>query len=101
MRKLIILLLFLVAVYFLIQGSSRYLPSLGVNQNNPQTSSGTVKVVSEESVIINVIKKISRSVVTIGVESPPQSNNTSPDFQQGPFSLFFGQPPQNQSPTPD
>lgn len=53
---------------------------------NP-SNTGTVKVLQEENAVIDVVKKVGPSVLTIGVVSPGRSANSS-----DPFSMFFNQP---------
>lgn len=91
MRKLITLLIILLVIIFGWDIISR-----SKNFKNPFAKSTTenVTVVKEESNVINVVKTVSPSVVTIAVKSSPLSQNTN-----DPFSLFFGQ--QQRPPTED
>jgi serine protease Do len=67
----------------------------GKNSSNPTE---VVKVVTEESVVINDVKQIGPSVITVEEESSPQSpNNSSFDF--GPFQIY-GVPQTEPSQTP-
>ncbi len=79
MKKLIVLLLILLIIAFSWDGFTRVkgMPLLSTGNN-------TVEVLHEESNVINVVKKVSPSVVTIAIKNS-LSQNTSP------FSLFFGQ----------
>lgn len=63
----------------------------------PSSLGGNVRVVSEESVTIDVVKKISPSVVTVGItkSQPVFDNNT---FGTDPFGFFQQQVPQNNTP---
>ena len=87
MRKLLALLLFLLIIAFVYDAFTH---SKGVV--NPFTKKGneTVSIVHEESNVISVVKKVSPSVVTIGVRNSISSNNRA-------FSYFFN----GQQQTPD
>ena len=82
MKKLLVLLIILIVIAFSWDTilKTKKLPTLSLNNN----SSGTVKVVNEESNVIDVVKKVSPSVVTIGVK------DSLSKIQQDPFSQFFG-----------
>lgn len=92
MRKLIILLVLLVGIVIFwdfISNTKAFqnlfnLPSRQTNQNDQ-----VVSVLREESLVVNVVKKVSPSVVTIAVETNRSQQNDDP------FSLFFGQQPEN------
>ncbi len=81
MKKLLILLLILIVIAFSWDTilKTKKLPTLSLN-----SSSENVKVVNEESNVIDVVKKVSPSVVTIGVK------DSLTRIQQDPFSQFFG-----------
>lgn len=89
MRKLFVLLIILLIVAFSWDALTRTTKFSSLfTANNP---SDKVVVVKEDSNVIDVVKKVSPSVVTIGVKnSLSQSNNS------GPFSFFFNIP----QPTP-
>lgn len=55
---------------------------------------GEVKVITEESVTIDVVKNVGPSVITVVEEVPPSQSQT---FNIGPFQIF-GLPQQNQAP---
>jgi serine protease Do len=55
------------------------------NNNNSGTVGGSVKVITEESVIIDAVDKVSPSVVTVGISKTSQSQNT---MQFNPFDPF-------------
>ncbi len=89
MRKLILLVLALIIVLGLVSFAEKYSPqlqnylssqkSLNFQQQQP------VKIVTEESVTIDIVKKVGPSVVTITEQTPTDSSS----FQdQGPFSFF-------------
>jgi len=95
MRKLIVLLVILI-IFLGVWGTvSKYLPKINNDFNivTPQQKEN-VKIVTEESVTVNAVKKIRPSVVTILEEA---SNNSSENIQFGPFSIFgFPQTQDNQ-----
>lgn len=86
MRRLIILIVVLIGILFIINFVQRALPdNLKQNLATPQQQSDEkVRVVSEESVTIDIVKKASPSVVTIAEEAGTQSRGRSP------FDYFFG-----------
>ncbi len=98
MRKLIILVIILLAFLGVWNLASNYLPVTlqGINSVKPQEA---VKVVTEESVVINDVKQIGPSVVTVEEEASPEKSNAP--FNVGPFQIFGlpqGEP--NQTPAP-
>lgn len=78
MRKLIILVVILIIFLAAWNGLSKYNPPL---INKPEEK---VKIVSEESVVIDTVKKVGPSVVTVSQEAVAINNN----FRFGPFSMF-------------
>lgn len=93
MKKLLLLVIGLLIFLAVWSGVTQYTAKIsGINQN-PESSGlgGNVKIVSEESVVISVVKKVSPSVVTIA-EDIPQQTYAQPDL--GPFGSFFGAPDQ-------
>ena len=66
----------------------RFFPRLG--SNLPQTISQ--KVLTEESVVIDVVDKVGPSVVTINIEKEQQTSPFNIEF--GPFGFSFPQTPQ-------
>ncbi len=99
MRKFLIVLLVLVVVLALWSGITRYVPHAVSLLHPPSFQLGTsnqqVRVVSEESVTIDIVKKTGPSVVTVIARSPVDTQN-SQSYNFGPFSLF-GLPNQNPS----
>lgn len=83
MKKLLVLLVLLIAAAFIWQQASPLF-----QKNIPQKSPETVKVLKEENLVVDVVKKSGPSVVTIGVVA--RKLDTSSDL--GPFSLFFTEP---------
>lgn len=93
MKNLLKLLIILVIIYAAAVTLSERSFNLDkfISRNPLQTQSQQeekVKIVSEESVVIDVVKNASSSVVTIGIEQTPLSRRNSGN---DPFSLFFGQ----------
>lgn len=91
MRRLVILIVILVAILGLASAAQKYTPSIlqfvprDSNVTLPQGSE-KIKIVSEESVTIDIVKKAGPSVVTIAEEQASRSN-LRPSFD---FSPFFG-----------
>lgn len=97
MRKLIILVVALLVFLGVWNVVSIYLPqvSQGLNGTKPKE---VIKVVTEESVVINDVKQIGPSVITVEEVLPQVSNSP---FNLDPFQVFGLQQPQsNQAPTP-
>ncbi len=87
MRRLIILVIILLFILGLLSAVKQYSPQLlnaGKQANILQEQSGSqnVKIVTEESVVIDVVKKSGQSVVTIAETSPQLSQSNDP------FSFF-------------
>lgn len=98
MRKLIFIVIVLLVILGIISYSSRYLPQLrqSLNTTNaifPKTTD-KVRVVQEDNVVIDAVKKVGPSVVTIAAKSNQQSL-----FNQDPFSIFGFPPQQGSAPT--
>lgn len=91
MRKLIVLIVILVVILGLTSASQKYIPSFFKSVSDksktafPQ-SSEKIRIVTEESVTIDIVKKVGPSVVTIAEEYAPRSSR-SPFFD---FNPFFG-----------
>ena len=102
MRRLIILIIFLIAILGLVSAVQKYSPSIFkfVSENTkvslPQ-SSEKIKIVSEESITIDIFKKAGPSVVTVTEEASAQSNSNTP-FDFSPFFDFQFPNGQNQQP---
>src|SRR5579872_6330973 len=102
MRKLITLLLVLIVLLGVASVVNRYAPQslpLFNNSSTIDTSPQKVKVASEESVTIDIVKKVGPSVVTVSEEVTPQANDNSGQFGFDPFNIF-GIPSQGQLPNP-
>lgn len=85
MRKLIVLVVILLAVLGIISAASKYAPSLEKTKETFKKGDEKVKIVSEESVVIDVVKRVGPSVVTIASAA---TINESSLFSQDPFSFF-------------
>lgn len=94
MRKIIVLIASLVVFLIFFNAISSYIPQLknALNQNLP-TVTEKEKIVTEESVVIDAVKNVGTSVVTVA-EIAPKSQS---QFLFGPFSIF-GIPNQNTNP---
>lgn len=90
MRKLIVLVVILLAVLGIISAASKYAPSLE-KPKEIKKGDEKVKIVSEESVVIDVVKRVGPSVVTIAAASTIDERVLFDD----PFS-FFDSPSQRQ-----
>lgn len=74
---------------------NRYL-KISVPQTSPVTTiPGSVKIETEESVVIDVVKKATPTVVTIGITQSPSGSRT---FQINPFNPFAPFQPQPSQP---
>lgn len=98
MKKLLLILIVLVVFLIAFSKLSSFLPKLNLI---PENTPAKVQIVSEESVVINVVKNVGPSVITVVAQSKPQSQSDA--FNFGPFQVF-GLPgqekpsePQNQS----
>lgn len=89
MKKLVLLIALLVGVLLVISAIQQYAPSFfnSGRLHLAQQSNQQVKVVSEESVTIDIVKKYGPSVVTVsGTASQSNSQQNSPfDFGFPPF----------------
>ncbi|MBI2031849.1 MAG: trypsin-like peptidase domain-containing protein [Candidatus Levybacteria bacterium] len=88
MRRLIVLVAILIIMLAVISAFSNYLPQISnflPGVTTPQFTNEKVKIVTEESVVIDAVKKVGPSVVTIVEERTVQSLR---QFEFGPFSIF-------------
>ncbi len=86
------------AIIFIIGILLRYKPNLISPKNIlPAAVTENTKLVNEESAVIDVVKQVGPSVVTIGIIRS-QQNQSSVDT---PFGLFFREPTQAQENTPN
>ncbi|MEK9178395.1 MAG: trypsin-like peptidase domain-containing protein [Patescibacteria group bacterium] len=93
MRKPLLILIILIIFLGVWNFASENLPKL-LNRGNVIPAS-KVKVLTEESVVIDTVKKVGPSVVTVVEDLPPQGTNP---FTFGPFSIF--ETPQGVDPEP-
>ncbi len=83
MKKLIILLVVLVVILGLSQSVRNFFSS----NESADITQEKLKVVTEESITIDIVKKAGPSVVTIAEEVSQGASSQSP-FRLGPFSIF-------------
>ncbi len=89
MKKLIIALLILIGIVVVWDVASKYLPGITPPKSVVQDGDkGPLKIVREESVVIDVVKRVGPSVVTIG---DVRSEDARSRIRVGPFGLFFQQ----------
>lgn len=97
MRKLLVLLVTLIIFLGLWSTVEKYAPTLTKSLQKPNiTSTEKIKIVTEESVVTDVVKKYGPSVVTVSEEI--QTESLSP-FDLGPFSIFGLPQQEDQQPT--
>lgn len=96
MRRLIILVAILLVILTAWTAAAKYIPqisNLGKQGDLPLVGpTEKVKIVTEESVVIDVVKKVGPSVVTVSEDLQGQASSP---FDSGPFS-FFNMPDQQQ-----
>lgn len=94
MKNLVKLFVILIIIYLIIETvSGKPLDFNNVLNKTTlplTTQNENVRVVSEESVVIDAVKKVGPSVITVGKEQTALSGRS---FGMGPFSVFFNQPP--------
>ncbi len=101
MRKLLVIVGILLVVLGAVSAAELYLPQVqqyveSARQQIAPEPQQKIKVVTEESVTVDTVKKVGPSVVTVVEEAAPQAQQQSP-FSFGPFSIF-GIPGQDQTP---
>ncbi len=91
MKKLVIILLILIVFLGAWSAAFNLFPQFGNYLNekkeSPQVKEENIKVVKEESITIDIVKKIGPSVVTI-VQEPNEKNSLDDSFQLGPFMIY-------------
>lgn len=100
MKKILALLVLLIVLSFIWQGTEKLLgkvKNFSIFQKNTEVSE-KIKIISEESIAVDVVKKVSPSVVTVGAEINQQP--IVQNFDLGPFSAFFNLPQNNTDTTP-
>lgn len=97
MRKLILIVVILIVALGVWNAATFYLPSLSKILQSQKINFPTekVEILSEESVVINTVKKVAPSVVTVAGEPTVSSNS----FRFGPFSIFGFPQEQEQKPS--
>lgn len=98
MRRLTVLIVILIAILGLASLANRFFPDLteSLNQGKPSVlNNDRLRISSEENVIIDTVKRVGPSVVTIAAASDQARLFDGED----PFSIF-GIPSQRQSPNP-
>jgi len=94
-RNLVVLILLLIGVLVVWEGVGKIFPHLISSKNIiPSVNNQPVKVVNEQSVVVDVVRSVGPSVVTVGAKNNPSNVQNIP---QDPFGFFFEQP---QEPTP-
>ncbi len=89
MRRLILLIVLLVGVLIVINSAQIFFPKIfNVDTSKLPSSQNTekIKIVSEESITIDIAKKAGASVVTVAQEGRTRSRSNSP------YDFFFGIP---------
>ncbi len=97
MKRLLILLVVLVGIAVVWEVASRYFPQIRELTERTELVPPTenTRILREENLVIDVVKEVGPSVITIGVHAPQNSRSRDP------FSFFFGQPPEPESDTGD
>ncbi|HRN96308.1 MAG TPA: trypsin-like peptidase domain-containing protein, partial [Candidatus Levybacteria bacterium] len=90
MKRLAILLAILLVLALGWEIASRYIPQLRTLTENAQNSvtDSQTRILREENLVIDVVKNVGPSVITVGVKPSGSSGGIS-----DPFSLFFGREP--------
>ncbi len=102
MRRLVVLIVILIVILGLASTAQKNIPSIFkvVSENakvSLSQSSEKIKIVTEESITIDIVKKAGPSVVTIAEEFLPQTNRNYP-FDFSPYFGFQFPNEQNQQP---
>ncbi len=82
-KGLILVIVVLVALFLIFRSGARFLPSsIKFPSLSLPEASQPVKVINEQSVVVDVVKSVGPSVITIGVDnsSRPQVQNINPFF---------------------
>ncbi len=93
MKKILTLLSLIIIILLLLVGSKKInfeLPKLEIGQIRQISPIGETKIVTEESVTIEIVKKVTPAVVTIGITK----NQPVIDWGIDPFGFGFGIPQQ-------
>lgn len=89
MKRLIVLLVILIVIAFVWQAAAPFFKTNFFTQNSTK-SPRAIKVLQEENAVVDVVKRVGPSVITVGAVVPLESLDTSSNL--GPFSIFFNQP---------
>ncbi|MBI5044536.1 MAG: trypsin-like peptidase domain-containing protein [Candidatus Levybacteria bacterium] len=84
MKKLVLLVGVLLVLFFILTGVTKYSPQILDTVSRKEIGNEKIKIVSEESVVTQVVKDVAPSVVTIA--AVPKEN--SPQNQFNPFDFF-------------
>lgn len=104
MKRLLAILVLLFLLYFLGTGGNRFqfsIPNFG-NYFSPKSaqsdipSDGKVKIITEESVVTDVVDRVSPSVVTVSIVRSKSSRNLFETDPYEPFGMFRLSPRSNQ-----
>ncbi len=91
MKKLITLLIILIVFLGIWSAAFNLFPQLGGYLNQKEESlipeKETVKIATEESITIDIVKKTGPSVVTI-VQEPNENASQNDSYQLGPFMIY-------------
>lgn len=96
MRRLLIVLVILFIIAFAIDIFLKNNPLDRFFADRIPNEINNTNIVQEESTVIDVVKRVSPSVVTIAVKE-----STTIDEENDPFSFFFGEQTETQDLTPD
>lgn len=102
MRRLIVLVLILIAILIATSAVQKYIPQvrdyISSNSKVEPVQKESVKIVTEESITTNIVKKVGPSVVTVSGENISQPDSRLP-YDFGPFFGFqFPNDPEQQQP---
>lgn len=82
MKKLVVVLVFLIAILLIWTGATKAFPKVILP---PTSINQSVKVITEESAVIDVVKNVGPSAVTVIEKQQVATNDT---FSFGPFGFF-------------
>lgn len=91
MRGLVLLVLVLIVILIGLNAATQYIPgfknAVKENAQIQQPNGEKVRVISEESITIDIVKKVGPAVVTIAGTEQEQTGRQDP-FEFGPFGFF-------------
>lgn len=98
MRRLIVLAFFLIVLLFVFANiGDNFDLKISPKTQEQKVEEDRVRIQSEESVVIDTVKKVGPSVVTIVEDLPAQAGNA---YNMGPFSIFGFSAPSIEDPEP-